>query len=297
MFNENKIGLSVVNYNSSEKVIEAIDRIVKYHTIDNIVITDNGSKDNSWKNLQQLNKYNNVKLFHSFENKGLSYGLNICCKYLNEQCNVDYILVMTPATYFTEECLIRLIDALIKHKEYALIAPVNKDEHGNPTKFRIAWHRFSYKEHLLSSFALFRKYYYNKSRYYITDKSIDGIIPVDVVGGALYLIDAKVLGSIRYYDEEIFLYNEENVLSAKLAANKYKLGIHTETEYFHSAAYSVKKSLTNVQRYKYCLDSQYIYVKKYLKVSSIKLFFLKIASDYSLLEKKIIELIRTVIRK
>ena len=70
MFRNYKIGLSVVNYNVSSKIIELVKKIIDYDTIDNIVIVDNGSTDNSLEELKTISKYKKIKLINAKFNGG-----------------------------------------------------------------------------------------------------------------------------------------------------------------------------------------------------------------------------------
>lgn len=299
MFRNYKIGLSVVNYNASSKIIELVERIIDYGTIDNIVIVDNGSTDNSLEELKTISKYKKVKLIDANFNGGWSYGQNIGCKYLKEECIADYAVIMSPANYFTEETLISLIDSLSVNKKFAVLAPVLKDIDSSKKDPKFAWERPSYIDFITQNFFIFKKYYdtLNKGNYTIPLCDEKKIIPVEVVPGSFYLIDINILCRVNYYDEDIFLYNEENVLSSKLNDIGYYEGILSNTEYFHELGYTMKKNFNETNALKFLRDSQYVYAKKYLKASNFKLFILKITQRYEIFENKIIGIIRFFIKE
>lgn len=287
MYKNLKIGLAVLNYNAGEKVIESILNIYGYKTIDKIVVVDNHSTDES---LEIINKkllgIDKIKIINAPRNGGWSYGYNIACKYLVENEKVDYIVIMTPANFFPEDTLLKLCEAISIHNEYAVVTGVLKSEKGILPK-KIGWKRYGFSYCILSQNCFLRKYLDKKICTYITDNTTDSIIPVNVVQGSFYIIRGDALVKIGYFDEDVFLFCEEVILSSRLHNIGYNnAGVVIGCEYSHISSYSVKKNVMPYNSYKYLMQSRYIYAKKYLKVSKPKLAMLKIAMKYGMVEKK-----------
>ena len=98
---------------------------------------------------------------------------------------------------------------------------------------------------------------YDKSKY----KS--KITEVEVVKGCFFIIKSNVIKDINYFDENTFLYYEENILGKKLKDKKYKSYILNEVEVIHNLSVSVDKSIKSLKKYKILKESQRYYEKNY----------------------------------
>ena len=102
------------------------------------------------------------------------------------------------------------------------------------------------------------------------------------------MIRAKSMDECGYYDEDFFLFEEEKVLATKLANIGMKTAILTNDEYIHNHSVTMKKNYKKMYKAKrIVLNSNEIYIKKYLKISEIKMKMVKIYHKYCLVESVI----------
>ena len=80
---------------------------------------------------------------------------------------------------------------------------------------------------------------------------------------------------IDFFDENTFLYYEENILGKKLKDKGEITGVDTNLEVIHDLSVSVDKSLNSLKKYKILKASQFYYEKKYNKLNILGLGLLK----------------------
>ena len=87
-----KLGFVIVNYNDANTTIRLLNQIKDYKNIDQIIVVDNNSTDDSVKKLKKL-KSKKIKIIENKENKGYASGLNTGAKYLIQtlgECNIIF---------------------------------------------------------------------------------------------------------------------------------------------------------------------------------------------------------------
>ncbi len=264
-----KTAIVILNYNDSDTTIEMINQIKDYSIIDNIIIVDNNSTDSSYERLKKEEK-NNIEIIKTDDNKGYAYGNNYGIKYAINKHKVDYIIVSNPDIILEEKDIKELLKQL-KFNNVSLIAPII-NEHGVLSK---GWKLPTYKDDLLSNINYFHKYG-EKNMLYSDSIYKDKITEVDVVKGCFFIIKANVIKDINYFDENTFLYYEENILGKKLKDKGYKSYIHNKVEVIHNLSISVDKSINSLKKYKILKKSQRYYEKEYNKTNVLGVFLLYI---------------------
>ena len=251
-----KTAIVILNYNDSDTTIEMIKQIKNYKILDNIIVVDNNSTDDSYNILKKEEK-NNIDIIKTDDNKGYAYGNNYGIKYAIKKYKVDNIIISNPDITVSEEGIKELLKQL-KFNNVALIAPVI-NENGILSK---GWKCPTYTDDLLSNLNYFHKYAFKRMQYpdkYYKDK----ITEVEVVKGCFFAIKASVMKEIGFFDENTFLYYEENILGKKLKNKGYKSYIHNEIEVKHNLSQSVDKSINSLKKYKILKKSQRYYEKEY----------------------------------
>lgn len=286
-----KTGMLIINYNDYNSTKKLIDNVKDYKVIDRIIVVDNKSTDNSKANLKRL-KIDKLKVIFNTENKGYSSAINVGCKALIEEfkeCNI--IISNADIIINKEEDLKKLIKHLNK-KDIGVVAPTIL-ERGNLNR---GWKNPStWLEILLNLPYIHRiirkKYLYYKDEYYKSETSV-----VDVVSGCFFLIKSKVLKEINYFDENLFLYYEENVLGKKLKDINKKSIIVNDTMIVHNHSVTIDKNINKIKKYKIQKESQYYFEKHYNDANVIERFFLKVTSSITKLMLYVYYLIRDLIK-
>lgn len=254
-----KVGMVILNYNDCETTKEYLNNIKGYKSLNEIVVVDNNSTDESYDKLKDLN-IKNVSVIKTDMNKGYAYGNNYGIKYLNDNADVDYIIISNPDITVSDKTIQRLKNDLDNNEDIALIAPViNQLEE----KIR-GWRLPTIKDEILSNINLYHRKVEKRLRY-PDEKYTGNITKVEVVSGCFFMIRKSILDLIGNFDEGTFLYYEENIIGQKLKTIEKKTFIDNETEITHNLSVSVDKSFNSIKKYKVLKESQKYYCKYYLK--------------------------------
>lgn len=113
----NKVAVVVLNYMNYKETINCIDSILKQKNIEiEIVIVDNGSPNESYKELGKKYRNNNlVHIIKASQNYGYAKGNNIGIRYAKEKCPSDFILLLNSDTELIQEDYISIL--ISKYKE------------------------------------------------------------------------------------------------------------------------------------------------------------------------------------
>lgn len=284
--NEN-ITCEILNYNDANTVINMVDSIKKYKSLDYILIVDNGSSDDSYEILK--NKYRNnikIKVISSGENGGYGYGNNYGINYAYNVLHSKYVIVSNPDVFFTESLVVRLKKVFQNIKDVALVSGTQK-VNGKivahrawkiPTPFQWA----CYELKLGRLLKVGEKFYYPSSYFK------DPISQVECVVGAMFMIDAEKFLNVDGYDAEMFLFCEETTIGYKFKEKGYKCFLINNEYYDHLHSVSIDKNIPNViKRMKILYKSELIFDKKYQKSSPLELKMIKCIFKLALLELKL----------
>ena len=100
---------------------------------------------------------------------------------------------------------------------------------------------------------------------------------VGAVLGALLMVRVDAFIKVGGYDEKMFLYGEEDLISKKMADIGLETAVITGYKYKHIHSASIKKSLKSLySRQKIREESTMYFYKKYLKINPLQQIFAKI---------------------
>lgn len=282
--------LIVLNYNDYETTIQFVEHVIPYTNLHKIIIVDNASTDNSLQMLLQIHS-NKVEVIKTNLNNGYASGNNFGAFYAIEKYAPEYLFISNPDVEFSEETLDTLLSEAIKVSKLGAMTCKMKCTSG--IYMPIAWKLPNYRKCLLENFILLKKLIgdrneYSKKHYF------EQISEVEVIPGSFFMMPAKVFREIRGFDEDTFLYYEENILAFRIQERGYKNYILSNREYIHRHSISINKNIMTVKkRLEICFQSRLIYCEKYLHIGRIRKKILWIAFkiglfDY-LLAKKLLK--------
>lgn len=95
-----KISIITASYNYEDLIVTAIDSVINQSHKDwELIIVDDGSKDNSVKVIQEyVEKYDNIKLFQ--HENGINKGLKETVKFALEKCTGEYVAFLESDDYW-----------------------------------------------------------------------------------------------------------------------------------------------------------------------------------------------------
>ena len=269
-----KVGIVILNYNDYEETSNFIEQIKGYKVLDEIVVVDNSSTDNSFNKLRKL-KDKRISVIKTDSNNGYASGNNYGVKYLEDR--VDYVIISNPDITVSEDTIKKLKTDMDENENMAVVAPV-VNQLGEKIR---GWRLPNYLDELLSNINYFHKkarekLKYDESRYQ------DEFARVEAVSGCFFMIRRDVLNMVGNFDESTFLYYEENILGVKLKNINRKTFIDNTVSVDHNLSVTVDKSFNSINKYKMLKDSQKYYVKYYLKTNIFGMLLLRMVYGISL---------------
>lgn len=272
-----KLVMVIINYNDYKTTMNLIDNIKDYKCLNDIIVVDNNSTDNSYKYLKKIS-HNNIDIIRNTKSRNFSSGLNLGAKYVIKKfgkCNI--IFSNSDIIIKSEEDLIKLSSDI--KDDIGIVGPIIEQ----CGEFNRGWHLSNVWTEILYNIAFIHKYFKKKYLYYNDSHYKGDLSYVDVVSGCFFLISSNVLEEINYFDENTFLYYEENILAKRVKMTNYKTVIDNRISIIHNHSVSVDKSFKKVGKYKILKESQKYYVKEYLGASKFQLMLLYITNKFSLI--------------
>ena len=267
-----KNGIVIVNYNDYKTTKRLIDNIRDYKVFDKIVIVDNKSSDNSLKELKKLEN-KRIVVIDSGKNKGYSYALNVGCKYLIDKYKECKIIVSNSDIIIQSENDIKDLFELVKGKN-VIVGPTIIEGNNLNRGWIVPKPMDDVAMNILGLYKKYQKrHLMYQDSYYNKD-----IRKVGTVSGCFFAISSKHLEEMGYFDENVFLYYEENIMGVKTKDLGKNIIVANNIDVIHDHAVSIDKSLKRIKKYDILKNSQYYFEKTYNHASKGELFLLKLTS-------------------
>lgn len=267
-----KNGIVIVNYNDYKTTKRLIDNIKDYKIFDKIVIVDNKSSDNSLKELKKLENMR-IVVIDSGKNKGYSYALNVGCKYLIDKYKECKIIVSNSDIIIQSENDIKDLFELVKGKN-VIVGPTIIEGNNLNRGWIVPKPMDDVAMNILGLYKKYQKrHLMYQDSYYNKD-----ISKVGTVSGCFFAISSKHLEEMGYFDENVFLYYEENIMGVKTKDLGKNIIVANNIDVIHDHAVSIDKSLKRIKKYDILKNSQYYFEKTYNHASKGELFLLRLTS-------------------
>ena len=237
--NLNNITFIIVSF-KSEKIID--DCLKSLPKNSKIIVIENSNNYNLKKSLEL--KYDNIEVLIS-ENNGMGASNNLGI--LKSETKFAYVL--NPDVKFKKDTFENLIAAAVKITDFAILTPINSD-----IKY--------------PNFKILKQ-----------NKNInDSIISVDSIDGFSMLINKEKFINQKFFDENIFLYLENDDLCKRVKKSGQKIFVIKNSIIDHKGSSS--SSIKNDPEFEYLRNwhwmwSKYYYNKKHygIFIALIKIFF------------------------
>ena len=239
-----KCGLVILNYNDYSQTEELLSRIKDCPEIDNIVVVDNASTNDSYSYLQKYAD-SKISVIQSGCNGGYSFGNNIGARYLIEHFHPDIIGIANPDVIFDGSLVRRIKDVFAENPDYAVLTGLQTNKDGKIGSHAF-WENFRTPGEVCRSILwdVFVKPFVNirkkPSRYNIYLNSVRNssqiLHEVWAVEGSLFFVRAEDFVNAGMFDERVFLYFEEDILAFKLHKSGRKIGVVNDTAFIHQHA-------------------------------------------------------------
>ena len=296
----------LINYNDKENTIRFALELQSYKVFNKVLIVDNCSPNegeaqeianavapfmvvNQQAYLMELNSPQHVmgstivEVIKTDRNGGYNYALNYGVKYL-ESKGENYHVYMMSNTDITisilaiKECL----EEMATHPQTAVTAPRMKNSKGVYIR-RDCWKERTINLDIIHSIRLTEALFYGKLRA-AEYKDEDFLylngnkrLRVECISGSLFFIRSSVLKAIGYFDQNVFLFYEEDILYKKI--QQFNPELETicigNVEFLHYESQSIGKAMSYYKKMKQLYDSKIYYHKTYNGLTSGKEFLFK----------------------
>lgn len=277
----------ILNYNDYRTTFKCIENLQKCTSIRHILVVDNCSTDNSYEKFKQY-KNPRVEFIRTGLNQGYGSGNNIGINYLNRKYSSRFILQCNPDTIVDNSTLLKMENFLEEHKEYAVVAPIMMNCKGEKV-IGTGWKSPTKIEYILSFGLLYSKFFQKNT--YADLLTTDRIYyDVDAVAGSLLMYRTKYMLEYGMYDENIFLYCEENVLGFKLKKAKLKSAVLSQEAFVHQHSVSINKAYkSSFKKGRLLIQSKLYVLKEYLNTKGVYSIFAWIMAVVYMIEHLVVD--------
>lgn len=260
-----KVGIVILNYNSYEHTVTCVKSIMdKSNTCQNFIyIVDNASTDGSLVMLQE--KYaeeKSIQVIGSKQNGGYSYGNNIGIRSAVRD-GAEYIFIVNPDTCLINDAVSHMVRALAENPDAGAAGPKLEQPDGNGQIAR-TYYTFSKAIFTKKPFCRFRPKAKNIKR--DLEWRGKGQFKFEgMVAGCFFALRTEDFCRIGLFDEDFFLYNEEDVIAFKLREIGKKSMVVPDAAVYHDHAAVTKKKGSAFIYYHYRV-SEFLLLCKYVRI-------------------------------
>lgn len=271
-----KTAIIVLNYNDYENTKKYIEIIREYKNIDKVVVVDNLSPNNDYEKLLELQS-EKVVVLRSEKNGGYSYGNNYGIKYLESQnYKFDNLIISNPDVYVTEEDVEKCINELNNDEKTAIVAPCMRYSDGKIAR-RSSWKIRTYFRDVIHSTRFLELLFYpvlRNGEYSKKDYEKEKL-KVECIAGSFFLIKFDVFKQIGYFDENVFLFYEEDIIGAKLKQKGYAIYSLNNISFTHFESRTINKTFSAYKKLQMLNKSKLYFQKEYNNINFLQTIFLR----------------------
>ena len=265
----------VVNFNCEDETKAYVEKISKYNIINRIIVVDNMSTTiGAFDELKKLEKIDTkkIKVIQTEKNGGYSYGNNFGVRYLlkeekKRKIKYDYIIISNPDINVEEKAIENSLKVLESQEEIAVVAPRMFYKDGNPAR-RSAWKLRTPLRDMVHSTRLLELLFYKALRNgeYKEEDYKNDLLIVEAISGSFFIIRKDVFEKINLFDENVFLFYEEDILGTKLKELNLKTVSLNSEKFIHYESQTIGKVYNYFAKMNLLFKSKMYYQTTYNKI-------------------------------
>lgn len=250
----------ILNYNSSDDLRACADSIEKNCKSFNIVVVDNGSKDNDSKCAETLCKERNYIFIKSKTNLGFARGNNLGFAYIRENISCDYIAMINSDTLLIDDRFEDSLNEAYERYQFAVLGPDILPAHSNPMRDDLRDIKAVEKRiKEISRINTILKIPFINISYLLINKLLQKAKKINQEHLNATTVDCELHGSFLVFSklyelkgicEKTFLYGEEDILVKQCRDRGYITLYYPQIKVIHNESIATKKSLPNVVKRK-----------------------------------------------
>ena len=264
----------ILNYNSYIDTIKLADELLSFKSqyFDySILIVDNKSSNNSFKNLsEKYQSIKQVKVISTNCNGGYAKGNNFGLWSMKD-CAPEYVCIINNDVHFSSITIEKLIVQYEKLSDAGIISPIQLLPSGKPAKFS------SLKIPSFIQDLLMYTPYYRIKDYFISSPlypQAEGIAEVDIVPGAFLFVKYDTFKQLGFFDEITFLFCEERFTAMKTKKAGLKNYLVLYLSYIHEHSKTINTEANRLKQLDYLQDGKLKFTKAYRRFPVIKCLLL-----------------------
>jgi GT2 family glycosyltransferase len=280
--------LIIINFNDFNRVKDLVVFSISMGLYSKILIVDNRSSDGSADSLTSFFSGNSiVYVIRNEKNEGYGRGNNLGLNFIKKSgWKPMFVTLINSDVLYKKECVLQCIQTLQSNSLLACCTPRMLGWDGKVEMN--CWPYSNFAVSLSFCFYLFGRD--NRSKYFLNLSKGDVNI-VDVIRGTLAVYRYDVFEKVGFFDENTFLYWEEDCLSQKFKKEGYSEALCTSCSFVHNHKIRKMESISykkKMSQYRLFGQSMLYYNKKYNHLSNFKIFLLKLAIFWNFIEKTIL---------
>lgn len=262
-----KVSIIIVNYKVKKFLFNCIESINKstYKNIE-VIVVDNDKTNKLEKDLKR--KFPKIKYLKTLSNIGFSKANNLGA--INS--SGEHLFFLNPDTEVDKYVIEKLIKFLKKNKKAGIVAPLLINRENEIMKRQGSGKLIPLNAILHLSYLSKIKFFESWGNYWHLDWDKKAVEEVDVVPGTAFMIKKSLFEEIGGFDEDFFLFFEENQICEKVQNAGYKNYMIPEAKVKHYWGESTKQ---NPETNKIFKKSRFLYFKKnygLIKAISVTMF-------------------------
>lgn len=227
-----KISVITVTYNSERTIKDCLDSVLKYSEATDIIVVDNGSKDETLTVVKHYGK--KVTLVEAGENLGFSKANNLGVK----SADGEYLVFLNPDAMLTKTGDLEYMQKLLEaNTDYGMLAPrlIYPDGSPQPRVRNLPTVLRALQEYILGI----------KGSYAFYEPECETLCEVESVIGACLMIGKDLFNRVGGFDEKYFMYYEDLELCKSVKQLGYEIGFVPDIVVEHAEGGSGQNQKTN----------------------------------------------------
>lgn len=267
------VGIIILNYKNWHETIECVNSIFQTTKIDyKIYAIDNDSPNDSYGQLKEyFGDSEKVVVKKADQNKGYAAGNNIGLELASHEC--EEIVISNPDITFKEGTIENMINFLNSDHNLGVVGPKIFDENGNIQKYARKPLTFARFVSIKKPFSYFLKNIQNDYLHEGYDYSTN-LVFQGMVDGCCFAIKNDVVSTINGFDENTFLFGEEDIIGLKLMNIGKKAGICRHADVIHKGSTTMGKGTSPFTDFHRYVSSYYILVE-YVDINMVQRFIVR----------------------
>ncbi|MFS0821565.1 glycosyltransferase family 2 protein [Bacillus sp. 1P02SD] len=271
------IAFIILNFNTWEMTTRCVDSI--YSTCKQgfkIYIVDNGSTNESYPILTEKYKDEKEVIVIQSENLGYARGNNIGIRQAIKD-GYKTITIANNDVIFLENSIDTMYSFLLSNKDVGVASPYILSPEGHIQNLPFL-KPITTKDYLLyntkiSKFSSSKKFNEYENKYYLNPDSIhDEPISIYKFSGCCFMAKAEMLEEVGLFDENTFLYYEEDILCQKINLAGYEAYFLPNSKIIHHHGLTTGKDnlFVDTEMFK----SELYFLSRYHKMNFLGLLFI-----------------------